>query len=347
MALMNDAELAKSIREGNIQRVYYFYGKDTAVLEAYTKKLIVKLAGKDENSLNLHKLDGRKLKMSELWDCCNMLPCFADRVVVAVNDLNAEQLSKDDLDYLMSIVEDLSEITTLIFYATGVDLYKNKKSLTDKNEKLNKLCQKVGVSCEFAYKTPADLAKTIVTKLQKRGCTISKDNASYLAQKCLCEQAAINSEIEKLSSYAVDREITREDIDELCMRRLDADAFRLSGFILKRNAKAAFSLVSELYDMQVSTLAIIGSMTNSFCDVYRARCATSNGKTQSDIASDFNYPRNREFAIKYALSDCRNVSDERIRRCIKALFEADSQAKFSRVDDRIILERAITTMLER
>lgn len=347
MALMNDSELAKSIREGDIKKVYYFYGKDTAVLEAYTKKLIVKLVGKDENSLNFYKLDGRKLKMSELWDCCNMLPCFADRIVVAVNDLNAEQLSKDDLDCLMSIVTDLSDRTTLIFYTTGVDLYKNKKSLSDKNEKLSRLCQKIGASCEFSYKAPAELAKTIAAKLQKRGCDISKDNASYLAQKCLCEQAAINSEIEKLSSYANGREVTREDIDELCMRRLDADVFRLSGFILKRNAKAAFTLVSELYDMQVSTLAIIGSMTNSFCDVYRARCATSAGKTSSDIAADFNYPKNREFAIKYALGDCRNVSDARIRRCIKALFEADREAKFSRVDDRIILERAITIMLEK
>ncbi|MBQ4095380.1 MAG: DNA polymerase III subunit delta [Oscillospiraceae bacterium] len=347
MALLNDSELAKSIRDGDIKRAYFFYGKDVAVLEAFAKKLVVKLAGKDETSLNLHKLDGRKLKMSELWDCCNMLPCFADRVVVTVNDLNAESLNKDDFEYLVSMIKDLPDTTTVIFYVTGIDIYKNKKSLTDKNEKLNKLFQSVGHSCEFSFKTPSDLAKTIITKLRKAECDISKDDASYLAQKCLCEQAVINNEIEKLASYVAGGVVTREIIDDLCMRRLDADSFRLAGYIVKGDAKMAFSLISELYDMQVSTLAIIGSMTNSFCDIYRARAATSCGKGMSDISADFNYPKNREFTIRYALNDCRNVSDARIRRCIKALFEADNEAKYSNIDDRIVLERAVSVMLER
>ncbi len=347
MALMNDAELAKAIRGGEVKSVYYFYGKDVAALESFTKRLVTKLAGKEEDSLNLHKLDGRKLRMSELWDCCNMLPCFADRVVVTVNDLNAEQLAKDDFDYLLSIVEGLSDSTTLIFYATGVDLYKTKKSLSDKNEKLNKLCQKIGHSCEFSFRTPNDLAKTIAAKMQKLGSDISRDDAAYLAQMCLCEQAVINNEIEKLSAFAQGRAVAKRDIDALCIRRLDADTFKLSGFILKRNASAAFSLLSELYDMQISTISIIGAMTNSFCDIYRARAGLSKGRTSADIANDFAYPKNREFAIKYAINDCRNVSDSRIRRCIKALYEADSEAKFSRVDDRIILERAVTVMLRK
>lgn len=347
MPLLSDTALAKSIRSGNIQTVYYFYGKDTAVISKYTDKLITKLVGKDRSSLNLHMLDGRALVMSELWDCCNMLPCFADRVVVAINDLNCDKLAKEDLEYLLSIVSDVPETTTVIFYATGVELYKNRKSLTDRNDKLLKLCTKLGEACEFSFKTPAELSKLIEAGAKKSGCGISVQDASYLAQLCLCEQQAINSELSKLTAYAQGRDITREDIDLLCSRRLDADVFRLSGYILKRNSDAAFRLISELYDMQADATQIIGAMTNSFCDIYRARAAMPQGKSASDIAADFSYPKNREFAIKYAVNDCRSISEERIRRCITALSEADMLSKSSRMESRIILERCVTLMLEK
>lgn len=347
MPLLTDTMLAKSIRENTIENVYYFYGRDVSSLEKYASRLASKLTDNSSDSLNFHKLDGRKLSMSELWDCCNMLPCFADRICIMINDLNADSLSKDDFEYLCGVISDLPDTTTVIIYATGVDLYKNKKYLTDKNEKLNKLCQKVGHSCEFSFKTPADLSKTIITKAEKQGCTISKQNATYLAEKCLCEQAFINSELEKLMAFAQGREITYDDIEALCVKRLDSDSFKLTSLILKGNANEAFSLIDELYDRQLSTLAIIGSMSNSFFDIYRARTAMSNAKDADDIVRDFSYPKNREFAVKNALRDCRNISDERIRRCVTALADADNEAKFSRMDDRIILERAVSVMLRK
>lgn len=349
MALLSDAQLAASIRAGDIKNVYYFYGKDTAAIQSYTSRLVEKLAGKGGDSLNLHRLSGAKLSMSELWDCCNMLPCFADRVVVTVNDLNCDAggFSKNDFDYILDMVADLPETTTLIFYATGVDLYKNKKYLSDRNEKLNKLCQKIGNSCEFSFKTPEELAKIIGGRLQKNGCSISKKNAVYLAQKCLCETESINSEIAKLSAYAEGREITEDDIDMLCARRLDADTFKLAGFIVRKNADAAFSLLGELYDMQQPTISIIAAMTAGFSDIYRAKAAVSARKGTADIVSDFSYPKNRAFAVERAAGECRYVSEDRIRNCIKALAEADIKVKMSPVDDRIILERCITLMLEK
>ena len=46
MLCVNDTELAKLIRTGEISSLYYFYGKDIATIEAYTKKLVSKLVKK-------------------------------------------------------------------------------------------------------------------------------------------------------------------------------------------------------------------------------------------------------------------------------------------------------------
>ena len=103
-----------------------------------------------------------------------------------------------DLDDLKKILGSLGETTTVIIYATGVDLFKNKKYLTDKNKRFADFCEKHGTVCNFEYKRASDLGKSISTYLAKSGCTITKSNAEYLANLCLCDTAFISKELEKL-----------------------------------------------------------------------------------------------------------------------------------------------------
>lgn len=55
----------------------------------------------------------------------------------------------------------------MIIYATGVDLFKNKKYLTDKNKRFADFCEKHGTVCNFEYKRASDLGKSISTYLAK------------------------------------------------------------------------------------------------------------------------------------------------------------------------------------
>ena len=43
MALLTASALGKTIRENDIDSLYYFYGHDTAALESFTKRLVNKL----------------------------------------------------------------------------------------------------------------------------------------------------------------------------------------------------------------------------------------------------------------------------------------------------------------
>ena len=198
MALLTASALGKTIRENDIDSLYYFYGHDTAALESFTKRLVNKLCPADAQVMNFHKLDGKNLDFPMLTDACEALPFMAERVVVTINDLNIDAVTKDDLDDLKKILGSLGETTTVIIYATGVDLFKNKKYLTDKNKRFADFCEKHGTVCNFEYKRASDLGKSISTYLAKSGCTITKSNAEYLANLCLCDTAFISKELEKL-----------------------------------------------------------------------------------------------------------------------------------------------------
>lgn len=327
MALMSSEDLGKRIRSGDFDNLYYFYGHDVGALEAYVKKLINKLVPPSEQIMNLHKFDGKKLDIAEFANACEALPLFSDRVCVAVNDLNMDSIPKSDGDDIRKVLSDLPETTVVVIYATGVDLFKNKKALTDKNKRFCDFCGKIGSCCDFAYKRAGDLAKIIVDKVQKNGCSISKYNAEYLANVCLCDSSFVNRELEKLTSYALNREITKEDIEVLCVKRVESDGFSLALNILKGNAGMVFTRLSELADQNYESFEILGVISFSISDIYRAKLARVSGKMYGDVAQDFKYPRNREFAVKNAYSECANISLERIRQTIEILSETDLQLK--------------------
>ena len=327
MALMNSEDLGRRIRNEDFDNLYYFFGHDVGALEAYVKKFINKLVPKSEQMMNLHSFDGKKLDVVEFINACEMLPLFSQRICVVVNDLNMDSILKSDGDDIRKELSNLPETTIVIIYSTGVDLYKNKRYLTDKNKRFCDFCAKNGTSCEFAYKRASDLAKIIIEKVGRQGCSINKSNSEYLANMCLCDTSFVNRELEKLCSYAQNREITRKDIDDLCIRRVESDGFNLAINILKGNAAMVFSRLSELADQNYEAFEILGVISFSISDIYRAKLARASGRMFGDAAKDFKYAKNREFAIKNAFSECANISLDRIRKTIEILSETDLDLK--------------------
>ncbi len=344
MPLVNSTDLGKRIKSGDYDSLYYFYGHDVGALEAYAKKLIQKLCPPEEQTMNLHRFDGKALDISAISDACEALPLFAQRVVVTINDLNIDSVAKADGDDLRKILSDLPETTTVVIYSTGVDLYKNKRSLTDKNKRFSEFCAKHGSACEFAYKRVSDVGRTIVTAMRRAGCDISKSDAEYLADCCLCDTSFVNREIAKLTAYANGRTVTRADIDALCIKRVESDGFALAINILRANAPMVFNRIRELSDQNYEAFEILGVISFSMNDIYRAKLARSTGRTVSDCTADFKYPKNREFAVKNVYSECGNITCERIRQSLKILSDTDLSLKThsgGRAEDMLTLEQAV------
>lgn len=327
MALVSSSELTKKIKANDIDRLYYFYGHDTGALESYVKKLIAKLCPPDTQIMNLHSFDGRALDISGIADACQALPMFAERVVVTINDLDMDATAKADGDDLRKILSDIPDTTSVIIYSTGVDLYKNKRNLKDKNKRFCDFCAKHGSCCEFAYKRVSDMGKYIAAELKKSGCDISRPDAEYLADCCLCDTAYVNQEIVKLSAYANGRPIKRVDIDELCIKKVESDGFALALNILRSNAPMVFNRLRELSDQNYEAFEILGVISFSMTDLYRAKLARASGRTWQDCAEAFRYPKNREFAVKNAYAECANMTCERIRQALKIFCDADLKLK--------------------
>ncbi len=344
MSSVSPTILGKQIREGSISKLYYFYGHDVSTLESYTNRLVTRLCPPEAQAMNLHKFDGKKLDIPELADACQALPMFADRVVITINDLNLDSVGKEDADALRKILKGIEEGTTVIIYATAADLYKNKKNLTDKNKRFCEMCDKIGVTCDFALKNTIEMGKAIAAELARSGCTISRRNAEYLAELCLCNTAFVKQEVKKLSDYLGKGEITREHIDLLCIKHVESDGYSLAVNVLRSRAELVFKRLSELSEQNYEPFEILGIISFSMTDMYRAKLARSSGRSISDVVNDFDYPRNREFAVRNMFNDCGNISLQRIRSTLSILSDTDLVLKThssGKSSDMLTLEQGL------
>lgn len=346
MPLVDEINLGRQIRNNDIANLYLFYGKDVASIENFTKKLLKKLvpAGSDDM---IHKVfDGRVFDLSYFADVCESYPMFSERNIISVNDFNADSLNAADYKFLTQILQNLPESTVVIFYVTSVDLYKSKTKLTEKNQKFVDFCTKHGTVCNFSLKSVNEMGKIIAQKVTKKGSVISKKNAEYLAEKLNGDTVLMNSEIEKLTSFVNDGEITSDIIDSLCVRKLDADVFKLASAIAQKNSRKTFAILDELYSLQAESIQIISAMSMSFVDIYKAFVGKARGKNPSQICEDFKYPKYRSFAVTNAYKESSEFIPRRIRRCMRILSQADIAMKSQRTDRRLILEKAIIQMLQ-
>ena len=324
---LSPSECGKAIKAKEYKNLYFLYGRDTGALDPFAKKLTDRLCPKEDRVMNLHSFDmSDGFDPEALADAVQVLPMFAERVVVVLSGVNMDALTRSAGDLLRSITADIPETTVLIIRAGGDKLYKSRKKLTDKNQRFAEHCAKYGACVEFSYRGVSDCAKAIISAAEREHCVISRKNAEYLAQLCLCETAHINMEMEKLCSYASGGEIDREAIDALCVRLVESDGYTLASNILKGNALFVFKRLEELRAQNYEPTQILAVISMSLTDLYRARLARSCGRTPDDCSRDFDYGK-RDFAVRSAFEDCAGLDTDRIRRTLILLSDTELRLK--------------------
>lgn len=325
---LSPSECGRQIRAKEYKNLYFLYGRDTGALEPFAKKLTERLCPKESQMMNLHSFDvNDRFDFETLADALQVLPMFAERVIVLLSGLNMDTLTKNQGDILRKLVSDIPETTVFIIKAGGDKQYKNRKRLTDKNQRFSEHCAKYGYAVEFAFRSVFDCGKAIISSAERMGCGISKSNAEYLAKLCLCETAHINMELDKLCAYAAGGEIDRGSIDALCVRRVESDGYSLASNILSGNAMFVFKRLDELRAQNYEPTQILAVISMSLTDIYRARLARSCGRTALDCAKDFDYGSSRDFAIRNAYEDCAGVNIERLRRTLILLSDTELRLK--------------------
>ena len=171
---------------------------------------------------------------------------------------------------------------------------------------------------------------------------ISLDNARGLAEMCLSDTLAIDNEIDKLCAYANGREITADMLRELVHVQSDMTVYKLASAVASMNRRAAYEAIDELNIDNKNRGEVLGAVTGTFIDMYRAACARQSGRGVNEMTADFSYKW--DFMVKNAFRDSSRMSVRKLRKCVAILRDTAVKLNSTSADPRTALEQAVTMM---
>lgn len=332
-----ESDFAKHVKGPELLRVYLLMGDQPYLIGRYREQLVKKAVGNHANEFNLHRFDGAQLDMQAFYDAVESLPFFAENRCVTL-DGDLEKLDSSQIRELCSILADPPLTTTVI-----VSL-RNAEGKKDKANALIKACDKAGCVVSLDARSRSDTLRFLRNRAQKNGCDLSSDCAAYMVERCGDNLQLLASETDKLCAYAGSGEITRKQVDDVVCVVLQARVFDLSKAILRGNFTRAMELCDQLFQQREPAVKILAVLSGAFVDLYRGYCARQAGIAPGRAAAELGYPKNREFAIKNAMSDSGRYGPEQLGKMLRVLAEADLRMKSTGSNERTVLEHAIAQL---
>lgn len=358
MASVNEKELTRIIKSGELSGVYYLYGTDLYSVEKYKREMVKRTVKAGDETYNLHEFEGKDIDTDGLSEAVDGFPMFADKLCVTVCDLDLEEetkqrpghrkLDETRMKQLTETVSNVPDTTVLIFYTANINVCGGKKYPTPKNKKLIDIVAKKGTVCEINVKSRSESVRIICAESSKRGSAMDEKAAGLLFDRCCGNMTMIMNELDKLTSYANGKSIDVHTVELLTPDSGDAKSYSLADAVAAGNMNRSMELFRELInDPENTPVYLLYVLTGSMNDLYRARLALDYNHGLPEIMKDFGYSPSVEFRVKNALSSVRRTDIRHLRKCLEILAKADIDMKSSGADPAVILEKAIVEMLAR
>ena len=325
----DEKSFRKALADGEKHRVILLYGSEAYLIEKWAKQLMGKST---DSTFDTVRIDGKNPDIGALWGALEALPLLAGEKRVLLDSLDVGKLNAQDLQSLCELLSDIAPSSTLVITAKTDALAQSAAG-----KKLIKQVEQSGAALELSIRGQGDLVKFLQAGAKKLGCELSGQTARYMLSICPADMLHLENEFRKVCAFAGGGQITQEQIDELVTPKIEARAFDLQKFILAGDAPRALGLLSKLFFLREDPIAILGALSMSFCDLYRARCARDAGQNISYMMKNFGYKS--EFRASKAFENSSRLSTRAARRAVNLLCESDREMKSTGTDNKIHLEQ--------
>lgn len=325
--------LRTAIREKNTQRLYFFHGEETFLMNHYLEQLRKLLIDDVTESFNFHKLNGENFDIQTLADAVENLPMMAESTMVWVDEIDLFKMPEADREKMIDIFSDVPDYCTLVFTYVTTPWKPDKRQ-----KKLWDAVERYGTVVEFPKQEQRDLVAWIARHFAAEKKSISQELCVYLIDITGGTMTALASEISKICAYSEADAICRADIDAVVEPVLDAVVFQMTD-LLSRNAYGpALQKLRQLFKMQQEPIAILGTISAHFRRLGIARTLLDNGKTSVELMRLCNM---QDYPARKTMSAAGRFSASFYARVAEEIMETDRQMKTSYDEPERLLEMLV------
>jgi len=333
MAIVYEEALKKAIKEDKTN-IYILFGDDGYLKKMYKDKISRGICEPDDifNYQNF----GPDCDLQDVYDSVLQFPMMNDKKCVILNDYNFLDCDNEDYDKLCTVIKENPDscVFVLWFDSMEFDVKKNVKfkKLVTEAEKNN------GIAVMLNHRSQAELVKMLTDGAKKRGCRFDNNAARYLVETVGQDINTLVNELEKLCAYAQGGEITKQTVDLVAAKTVEASIYNLSIQIINCNMQGAMKLLDDLFFMRVDPIIILSTVSSCYVDMYRVFVGKAKGMNLSQIAERFGYKTNF-FVLERAQENIRRFDFNRFSLSFEVLKNADKSLKSFSSNPRTVLEQ--------
>ena len=323
--------------------IYLFYGEETYLLETRVKK-IRKEYQQLILGINFIQIDDTNAE-ELIADLETPAFGFEKKLIIAKNtglfkkekkttksdskkkkvDDTKLPLNEKIAKYIQENSEELKDIVDLVFVEQEVD----------KNA-LYQAIEKVGEVKEFALLKLPDLIANIKKIAVAYKVNIDDATAKYLVECCGTSMQDLINELRKLIEYKGENSnITKQDIDLLCTKQIQAVIFDLTDNLGKKETSKALEVYNGLISNKEPIQKILITLYNHFKKLYIIKIAE---KYNEDVATAMNLKPNQLFLVSKYKTQARYFETQELREVLEALIDLDANYKIGLISLEIGLE---------
>lgn len=301
--------------------IIFLYGEDTYRSSQKLKNLKAKYIEKYGDT-NLETFEDG-FELGKIKGAITALPFLADKRLVIIKNIFKSR-SKDILEGISEILENVPEETITIFWESGVPDKRTvlfKKLIKEKSEEFEKL---------QGYK----LTKWIEDNVADKGGKISGKNAEKLASYVGDDLNQLENEIAKLVTFRNEGEISSEDIDLLVNSKLSGNIFNLVDAVGTGDYRKTAQYMHDLLAQGENEIYILTMIVRQFRNLILIK--DYEGKLDKmGIAKEVGL---HPFVVQKGMVQARNFSIQELKNMYEKLLDTDIAIKTGEKEPLLALD---------
>lgn len=322
--------IQNDIKEHTFRQAYLLYGEERYLKRQYTERLRSALCAEDDQ-MNTHFYSGKDIPIGEIIDLAETMPFLAERRVIFISDSGLFKSGGEKLaEYLSAPCESCFFVFT--------------ESEVDKRSKLFKTVQSLGHTAEFSVQDEQTLKRWIAGILGKEGKKITENTVQLFLQKTGTDMDNIQTELEKLICYCMDREVVAsEDVEAVCTNRISNHIFDMINAIAAGNTRQALQLYYDLLALKEPPMRILFLIARQCNTLLQVKELRSRGYDSKAIAPKIGVP---PFIAGKYITQAGRFKTAVLRTAVEQCVEAEEAVKSGRMNDRMSVEVLILSVLK-
>jgi DNA polymerase III delta subunit len=329
MANSSPDKLLERLAKGKPIPAIILLGDDHYLRDLCRTKIVEASVPPDARDWAVVRMSARESGWDEILARAQMLPMFAPRQVILVDDAGTvERLGEKSREQVIAALDkyfaEPSPLTTLVLEAASLDgRQRFCKLLKDKA-----LCVELTIGSESAAALAIQMARDL-------GAELDRDAAALLADILNDQPARIRIELEKLSTYVQGHGgITVKDVEALVLAARKNTVWQLTDLLASRKRAEALAFLDNLLRQGEPLPQLVGALAWSYRKLIEARALPA-------LASGFQAARSlgmRPDAAEMAVRQAHRIPKADLLAGLAALAEADSESKSGNPDPRAMME---------